>query len=265
MKVKLYTQTGKAKGTVDLPDEIFDVPMNADLLHQAVRVATSRRRRTLAHAKDRSEVRGGGRKPWRQKGTGRARHGSIRSPLWRGGGVTFGPRNDQHFARSLPQAMRRKALAIALSAKAREGEIAVLEKIELAEAKTKYMAEVVKSISTGVFGVDTAKRKPTILVATARRDEKLTRASRNLPGLRERPAKDLNVIDVLSSRYLVFSKDAIPFFEDRMRVRREKPEKTRTSVVKRTRRVATKARQVEKSKAKSSPSPGRKGGQVKAR
>ena len=253
MKVKLYTQAGKAKGTVDLPDEIFDVPMNADLLHQAVRVATSRRRRTLAHTKDRSEVRGGGRKPWRQKGTGRARHGSIRSPLWRGGGVTFGPRSDQHFARSLPQAMRRKALAVALSAKARDGEIAVLEKIELTEAKTKHMAEVVESISKGVFGVDAARRQPTMLVATTQRDEKLMRASRNLSSLRQRPAKDLNVIDVLSSRYLVFSKDAIPFFKDRVRVREEEPEKTKTSEVKRTRRVATKAQKSKKPKAKSSP------------
>ena len=110
MKVKVYTKEGKQNGTVELPDSVFGVPMNNDLLHQAMSVMLSRRRQPRAHTKTREEVRGGGRKPWRQKGTGFARHGSRRSPIWKGGGVTFGPRKDKRFAKRIPDAMKKKAL-----------------------------------------------------------------------------------------------------------------------------------------------------------
>ena len=110
MKTEVYNQQGKKVGQTILPKEIFEVPMNADLVHQVFISHTANQRQNSAHTKNRGEVRGGGRKPWRQKGTGRARHGSIRSPLWKGGGVTFGPRNEKNWKKDIPKKMKRKAL-----------------------------------------------------------------------------------------------------------------------------------------------------------
>src|SRR3989344_4067362 len=126
MKVDLYNQNGEVAGSVNLPKEIFEVKFNADLVHQIAVSQMANKRQVSAHTKIRSEVRGGGKKPWRQKGTGRARHGSIRSPLWRGGGITFGPRNDKVYEKDIPKKMRRKALLMALSQKAKNSQLVVL-------------------------------------------------------------------------------------------------------------------------------------------
>src|SRR3989338_9034179 len=119
MKIDVYNEKGEVTGSTILPKEIFQVPMNADLVHQVLISQTANKRQISAHTKNRAEVRGGGRKPWRQKGTGRARVGSIRSPLWRGGGITFGPRTEKVYARDIPKKMRRKALLMVLSEKAK--------------------------------------------------------------------------------------------------------------------------------------------------
>ena len=135
MKVPLYNIEGKEEGTALLPKEIFEVKMNADLVHQVVVSQMSNRRQITAHTKDRSEVRGGGRKPWRQKGTGRARAGSSRSPLWKGGGVTFGPRKDRNFKKEIPAKIRKKALFMVLSEKAKENTVIILDILSTQNAR----------------------------------------------------------------------------------------------------------------------------------
>jgi len=142
MLVNAYNQKGEEIGKTELPKEIFEVGLNSDLVYQVVLSQTANRRQVLAKTKDRSEVRGGGRKPWRQKGTGRARHGSIRSPIWKGGGVTFGPTTEKVFKKIIPKKMRRKALFMVLSAKAKENLILVLDKLEIEKPKTKSMIDI---------------------------------------------------------------------------------------------------------------------------
>jgi len=125
----VYNQQGEKVGQVDLPAELFGVPLNRDLVHQVVVTQMANSRQVLAHTKDRSEVRGGGAKPWRQKGTGRARHGSIRSPIWVGGGVAFGPTKERVFAKKINKKMKRQALFMVLSSKVKDKEIVLLDKI----------------------------------------------------------------------------------------------------------------------------------------
>jgi len=129
MKVDIQNQKGEKVGTMELPKEIFEVEASPSLLHQAVVAQMSNMRTNIAHTKDRSEVRGGGRKPWRQKGTGRARHGSRRSPIWVGGGVTFGPTKYRNFTKKINIKMKQKAILAALSGKAKDSELVILDKL----------------------------------------------------------------------------------------------------------------------------------------
>ena len=150
MKYPVYNQEGKElEAAITLPKEIFDVDFNADLVHQVAVSFSANERQISAHAKTRAEVRGGGKKPWRQKGTGRARHGSIRSPLWKGGGITHGPRTERIFEREIPKKMRRKALLMVLSEKARNNQLVILDKIELENGKTKEMVKEVVGLIKG--------------------------------------------------------------------------------------------------------------------
>src|SRR3989338_649624 len=146
MKVKLYNQVAEEVGKAELPDGFLGLKGNAALVHRVVTSQEANRRPTVAHAKGRSEVRGGGRKPWRQKGTGRARHGSIRSPIWKGGGVTHGPLKEKSYKKSINKKMAKKALYTVLSAKARDGEIVVLDTLKFEEPKTKLAAKVFKNL-----------------------------------------------------------------------------------------------------------------------
>lgn len=198
MKAALYSQAGEAAGDITLPDAVFGVRPNRDLIHQAITVQRANRRRTLAHAKDRSEVRGGGRKPWRQKGTGRARHGSIRSPLWRGGGITFGPTKERVFAGRLPKNMRRAALRQVLSAKAASGDLVVVERFPDA-AKTKVYA--------ALFAKLPVKLNRVVIVPSDA--SAVSRAVRNLPRTKTIGANSLNALDLLASATVVLPKGAI--------------------------------------------------------
>jgi len=213
MRVKVYNQEGKETGTVELPDSVFGVPMNKDLLHQVVRIMGLRKRRMTAHTKDRSEVRGGGKKPWRQKGTGRARHGSSRSPIWRGGGIVFGPRKEKTFNTKLPVKMRKKALAVALAAKARDKELVVLEELKLSGAKTKEAVKIVNAIVYEILKQEKKQKFPTMLFALAENHPDFTRAARNIPNVTTFRAQDLNVVDVLSRKQVILPKKSIAVIE----------------------------------------------------
>jgi large subunit ribosomal protein L4 len=200
MKIDVFNQEGKAVGQTLLPKEIFGVKLNPDLVHQVMVAQMANRRQGSAHAKDRSEVRGGGRKPWRQKGTGRARHGSIRSPLWRGGGVTFGPRKERVFKKKINQKMRRKALFMVLSEKAKNNFVILLEKISVGEPKTKLMGHLLEKFPC---------KEKSVLIALPEADKNIVLASRNLERVRVMPVKDLNVLGLLQFKYLIMPKSAL--------------------------------------------------------
>lgn len=183
----------------DLPKDLFEVPMNADLVHQVIVSQLGNRRKVIAHAKGRSEVSGGGIKPWKQKGTGRARSGSNTSSIWVGGGVSHGPTKERNFKRVLPKNIKRKALFIALSDKAREGLLVVAETLALKEAKTKEARNLLKNIGIA----------ESCLVVLPKLDKNVILAMRNLPKISTIQAKDLNCLDVVSSKYLLTDKEGI--------------------------------------------------------
>src|SRR3989344_2850035 len=174
----IYNQEGKETGKISLPEKIFDLKWNADLVHQAVTTIQANLRTPVADAKDRSEVRGGGKKPWKQKGTGQARHGSIRSPLWVGGGVAHGPKKEKIYARKLNQKMKNKALATMLSQKLRDEEIIFLDKISLDKPKTKFAIEVLASLGKKEFMYKKGRR---VLLALPTRDDAIEKSFRNIP------------------------------------------------------------------------------------
>ncbi|MFH1854273.1 MAG: 50S ribosomal protein L4 [Candidatus Omnitrophota bacterium] len=194
--VDVYSLSGKKVDKFKLNPDIFSVDINKPLLHQVVVMYLANRRQGNASTKTRANVRGGGRKPWRQKGTGRARAGSNRSPLWRGGGVVFGP-HPRDYRFSMPKKMKRFALLSSLSAKTKDSEIMVLEKDpEFSQPKTKEMAKILTALKT--YG----KR---ILYLYAKRDDNLFRSCRNIEGLTMRLCEDINAYDVLSNTNILFS------------------------------------------------------------
>jgi large subunit ribosomal protein L4 len=201
----VYNQEGQEVGTARLPKEIFDVKINNDLLYQAINIQLANRRTHLAKTKDRSEVRGGGKKPWRQKGTGRARHGSIRSPLWVGGGVTFGPNTDKVFERKINKKARRKALFMVLSSKVQDKELIIIDELK-AEIKTKKMVDLLSKLIKN-------EKKHSILIITSKKDEKILKAIHNIDYVKPLAADSLNVLDLLSFKYLLMDKESIKVIE----------------------------------------------------
>jgi len=204
MKVDVYTQTGeKLKTKVELNDQIFGVEPNADLLAQYVRVYRANQRQGTVKTKTRGEVRGGGRKPWAQKHTGRARQGSIRSPLWRGGGTTHGPQ-PKDWSLTMPKKMRRGALFSALSLKLKEEGLLVLNKIDLKGIKTKELKKILEKLPV----------KDKILIALDKVDEKIILSARNLPGVKTISARDLNGYEVLETKTLLLPKSSLKVLEE---------------------------------------------------
>lgn len=218
MNVKCYNQKGEDTGQARLPKGIFDVEVKEDLIHQVVVSMASNRRQGTAHAKDRGEVRGGGRKPWRQKGTGRARHGSSRSPIWRGGGATFGPRNEKVYKKVIPKKMKRKALGMALSSKARNGMLIIIDGFKLSHAKTKSMLEILKKLPC--YGKST-------LLALPDMDKNIIIASKNIPNVETIQAKDLNSMDILNFQYLVMPKESVKIIEGIFKGEQDKAKETK--------------------------------------
>ncbi len=217
MKISTYTQNGKESGKAELPSEIFDVKMNSDLVHQIVLAQMSNQRQVIAHTKDKSEVRGGGRKPWKQKGTGRARHGSIRSPIWKGGGVTFGPTKDRNFKKKINKKMRRKALFMVLSSKVEDKEMIVLDGLKIEKPKTKEMIKIIQDTRDKIQDTKTnlkKRKEESVLVALSKKDVDITRAAKNIQKVKIVQAKDLNVLDLLNYKYLIMPKEGIDVIKE---------------------------------------------------
>lgn len=212
MHVKLYNQSGEETGIVELPEAVFGLKWNADLVHQVVTSQAANLRRPIAHAKDRGEVRGGGKKPWRQKGTGRARHGSIRSPLWKGGGVTHGPIKDRDFSKKINKKMAKKAFYIVLSAKARDKEIVVVDNLKFAEPKTKLAADFFSKLSKNEE-LQRIKKGKGVLVAISGKDEMARRTFCNLSYAGMDETRNLNALGVLKYKYLLFPQSALDVFK----------------------------------------------------
>jgi large subunit ribosomal protein L4 len=204
MESVVYNIEGKKTGAVTLPDNIFGVRWNADLVKQVADSLLSSIRKPVAHTKDRGEVRGGGKKPWQQKGTGRARHGSIRSPIWVGGGVTGGPRNEKNFERKVSKKMRIKALHTILSQKLREGEVLFVDSIKLSEPKTKKAVATLNSLST-VKGFENlfSKKTNATVIALSGKNKETERAFDNLGNVEVIEARNLNPLLLLQYKYLV--------------------------------------------------------------
>ncbi|MBI2097921.1 MAG: 50S ribosomal protein L4 [Candidatus Vogelbacteria bacterium] len=204
MEAKIYNQDGKPEGTIDLSESFFNRPWNGDLVHQVVIGLQANARSGRAQTKDRGEVRGGGKKPWRQKGTGRARHGSIRSPLWRGGGVTHGPRAERLYRQKINKKMKRQALAVVLSAKLRAGGILFLKDLQLEAVKTQKAQAVINALSrVKGFNQLNYRQGKRALIAIPERNQNLQRSFRNLPAVAVEEARNLNPLGLLRYRYLV--------------------------------------------------------------
>jgi len=200
--VKLFNQNGSEVGNLELNENIFAANVNADALHQVVVALLANKRQGTQSAKTRAEVRGGGIKPWRQKGTGRARQGSIRSPQWIKGGIVFAPK-PRDYRVSTPKSMRKVAMVSALTSKVQEGEMIVLESLSFEAPKTKNMVEVLKAFD--------AKKT---LIITAESNEVLYKSARNLEGVQIMPVNNINVYDLLKFEKLIITKDAVSKIEE---------------------------------------------------
>ncbi|OGZ45928.1 MAG: 50S ribosomal protein L4 [Candidatus Ryanbacteria bacterium RIFCSPHIGHO2_02_FULL_45_13b] len=213
METPLYNMAGEKMGMVNLPDAVFSLPWNAALVKQVVEASRTNKRANTAHTKDRGEVSGGGKKPWKQKGTGRARHGSIRSPLWVGGGVTHGPRTERVYDQKVNKRMRRKALFISLSGKAQSGEIVVMEDISFPGGRTREAQSVFRALAIKGGIADMDGTKATTLVALPALDALTVRALHNLPRVQSCEVRNVNAESVLGVKYVVIPKSSLPILE----------------------------------------------------
>ncbi|MGQ9603441.1 MAG: 50S ribosomal protein L4 [bacterium] len=199
MEIAVHTREGTTVGKIDLPEAVFNVSTSKHLLHEAVCCFLANQRQGTASTKGRSEVKASGRKPWRQKGTGRARSGTVASPVWVGGGIAHGPK-PRDYCYYLPKKARRLAIKGALSIRAKEGNLKVVDSFDLAQPRTK---EAVKVLSA--LGVEGSK----CLLIVSEKRENLLRATSNLPRVRVMIAKDINVYDVLDSEKILVEKEAV--------------------------------------------------------
>lgn len=200
--VGLFNIEGNKVGDYTLNDSVFNVEVNKGVLHQVVVAQLANKRQGTQSTKTRSEVRGGGAKPWRQKGTGRARQGSIRSPQWVGGGVVFAPK-PRDYSVSIPKSMRKVAIKSALTSKVQENEIFVLENLEFDAPKTKTMVNMLKAFD--------AKKA---LIVTSESNSNVFKSGRNIQGIRVMPVNNINVYDLLKYDNLIISKDAVSKLEE---------------------------------------------------
>lgn len=203
----IYTMAGKEAGSIALPAEIFGAQWNADLVHQVVTGMQANARAVTAHTKNRAEVRGGGKKPWKQKGTGRARHGSSRSPIWVGGGVTHGPRAERNYSVKINRKMRVAALASLLSKKFADGEVIFVESLSFKAPKTADAVKAIAALSKAVKAEAlTTKAKNAAIIAFATKDENAEKSLRNIGNLMTEEVRNLNVADLATKKYLIIER-----------------------------------------------------------
>lgn len=205
MKTDLYNLKNEKVGTVEVPEKIFGVKWNPVLVHQVLRAHLANKRVPWAHAKTRAEVRGGGRKPWRQKGTGRARHGSIRSPLWVGGGKAHGPSKERDYSQKVNKKMGRLALFSALSKKLSDGEVKFFENFSVEAPKTKLLAGALKT----VLNLKKNQKKYDTLILADKENKNIFRASRNLPKMKSVSVDNLNLYDILNFKRFFIENEAL--------------------------------------------------------
>ncbi len=197
-EVKLFNQDGTEAGNIELSDAVFGIEPNEHVVHQAVVMQLAAKRQGTHAVKDRSAVRGGGRKPWRQKGTGRARHGSIRSPQWVGGGVVFGPTPERNYKQRMPKKVRRLAIQSVLSSKTKNDNIIVLNELTFEQPKTREMVNVLEGV----------KAKDKALIVTAEKEDNVVLSANNLQNVKVITVNEVNVLDVLNHDTLIMTKEA---------------------------------------------------------
>ncbi len=209
MKVKVYNLEGNQVGDLELSDDIFAVAIKPEVVHEVFIAQTANQRQPWADTKDRGEVRGGGKKPWAQKGTGRARHGSSRSPLWVGGGVTFGPLSIRNYKKNINKKVRRLALKMCLTDRVLNEGLFVIENFDFSESKTKVFSSFADKLPL--------KGNKHLLVVTAGKDEKVIRMTKNLAKISTVRAEDLNISDVLNKTNLLISQSAVKKLEENLK------------------------------------------------
>lgn len=203
IKAKVYNLEGAETGEMELSEGIFGVEMKDDLVHQAFVAQISNSRQVLADTKDRGEVRGGGKKPWKQKGTGRSRHGSSRSPIWKGGGVTFGPTSDRNYSKKINKKMKARALFMVLSSKVRDNEMIILDDAKLDKVSTKMMSGALKKLPV----------KGKVLFSLSRKNDQVFKSIKNIPDVSMIASDSLNVADLLKNKTFIINKKGIEMIE----------------------------------------------------
>jgi large subunit ribosomal protein L4 len=214
IKYQVYNQQADKIREDSLSEKVFGLKPNMPLWQQVVVGLMANSRTVIAHTKGRAEVRGGGRKPWKQKGTGRARVGSSRSPLWKGGGVTFGPTNERNFSVKINDKMKRKAMCIVLSDKVNDKNLILLDDLKISEYKTKAFDQMVANFSKKVLTLD-EKAKRSFLIVNYQQDNHLSYSARNLSGVKVINFENLNIIDILQYKYLILTADAVNILNER--------------------------------------------------
>jgi large subunit ribosomal protein L4 len=208
LKIPVYNFiTGEKKGEMNVSPDVFGLKMNSALVHQVYVVISGNQRSAIAHTKDRAERSGSGKKPWKQKGTGNARVGSVRSPLWRKGGIIFGPTSDRNFTKNINRKMKSKAVLVTLGEKLRNEKMKVVNEIKLEGDKTKLFAASLKKLSVN----------RSVLVALSPEEKKMEQFCRNLKNVIVRMTSDLNVYDLLNTSYLLLSEKSIDFIEKKQK------------------------------------------------
>ncbi len=224
MKVPVYNQQAESVGEIELKSNIFEVKPSLHLMAESVRVQMSNARKGLAHTKTRGEVSGGGKKPHKQKGTGRARAGSTRGPIWRHGGVALGPRSERNWSLKINKKAKSKALFMSLSDKAKDGKLIVIDSIALETPKTKEFVKIVAMFKDKVKGFG---KKP--LMVLPKKDDSLVRASRNLQAISYSLAASLNIVDIMNADTLMIMKDSLPVIERTYKTQAIKPAKEKVT------------------------------------